>query len=105
MGVESGIQGSGKAGEEAETAAYKQDAEMLRKACTFPLWQALNTVELLMVLFSDAICSSLIKCQIIERVCLRRSFLNNDLAHSMGSSNLHRHAKKTKEQNVKKIRK
>lgn len=52
----SGIQGSSKAGEEAEKAAYKEDSEMLRKACTLPAWQALNTAELLMVLFSDAIC-------------------------------------------------
>lgn len=88
LGVESSAQGPSKAGEEAKKAIYNQDTEMLRKACTLPAWQAPNTVELLMVLFSDAICSFLIQCQIIEMVFLCRSFLYNDLAYSMISSNL-----------------
>lgn len=77
MGVESSLQGPSKAGEEAKKGTYKQDAEMLRKACTLPAWQAPNAAELLMVLLSNMIFGYLIKSQITETVFSCRNFLYN----------------------------
>lgn len=93
LGVEHGMQGPSKVGEEVKKAACNQDAEMLRRTYTFSAWQTSNTVELLMVLFSNAICGSLIKCQIIEMIFLRRSLPYNDLTSYVSLSYLDRHTK------------
>lgn len=82
------MQGPSKAREGVKKAVSVQDTETLRGACTLPTSLAPSAIQPLMVLFSDVICSSLIKCQVIEMVFLCKSLLYNELAHAAGSSNL-----------------